>query len=73
MSSYQNRVKEVKELKKEVLNKGSEFTALKHLMLAMVRGQAQRSADLLKHFENNHSIPECELAEIRNFIKSLNI
>lgn len=69
MTSYQRRKAELKELNAQRWEAEGEFTVLKHILLAIARGQVEHAKMTLKHFEKNHKIPECELAEIKALLE----
>ena len=71
MTSYQRRKEEIKELNAQRWEAECEFTTLKHIVLAIARGQIEHAKMTLKHFEKNHKIPECEIAEIKALLERL--
>ena len=68
MTSYQKRKEEIKKIKAEKFEEMQEFTTLKHILLAIARGQNEHAKMILNHFENNRKIPDCELEEIKKLL-----
>ena len=71
MTSYQRRKEELKELNAQRWEAEGEFTVLKHILLALAKGQIEHAKMTLKHFKKNHKIPECEITEIKELIERL--
>ena len=68
MTSYQKRKEEIKKITAEKFEEVQEFTTLKHILLAIARGQNEHAKMMLNHFENNGKIPDCELEEIKKLL-----
>lgn len=76
MTSYQRRKEEIKKQSELREREYREFVNMKHLLLAIARGQKDHSKLLLKHFEKGlsgvyASICELEIEEIRQLIERL--
>ena len=69
MTSYQKRKEEIKKITAEKFYEMQEFITIKHILLAIARGQNEHAKMTLKHFEKNGKIPACELEEIKNLIE----
>lgn len=68
MTSYQKRKAEIKKITAEKFSEMQEFIALKHILLAIARGQNEHAKMTLKHFEKNGKIPACEIDEIKKLL-----
>ena len=68
MTSYQKRKEEIKKITAEKFNEMQEFITIKHILLAIARGQNEHAKMTLKHFEKNGKIPDCELEEIKKLL-----
>ena len=68
MTSYQKRKEEIKKITAEKFNEMQEFITIKHILLAIARGQNEHAKMTLKHFEKNGKNPACELEEIKKLL-----
>ena len=68
MTSYQKRKEEIKKITAEKFEEMQEFITIKHILLAIARGQSEHAKMTLKHFEKNGKIPACELEEIKKLL-----
>lgn len=71
MTSYQRRKEEIKRINNQKMELMRECTNMKHILLAIARGQIEHAKMTLKHFEKNGKIPECEIAEIKALLERL--
>lgn len=61
-------LEEIKKITEGKFYEVQEFTTLKHILLAIARGQNEHAKMTLKHFEKNGKIPACELEEIKKLL-----
>lgn len=73
MNSYQKRKLELKEMTDKRWEAESEFNVLKHVVLAIARGQITHAKTVFRHFEKNRKIPNCEIKEIKKMLEKMEI
>ena len=75
MTSYQKRKEDIKRLNAENYEARREFMILKHVLLAIARGQKDHAKMTLKHFEkfnfNGCHICGSEIDEIKALIEKI--
>jgi histidinol dehydrogenase len=75
MTSYQKRKEDIQRLNQEKTNAIKEFTVVKHILLAIARGQKDHAKMTLNHFEKvNYSgcyVSENEIEEIKSLIEKM--